>query len=414
MGRCGSNASTAGIFTPEKHRQTKWKLDDRLAQQIADLATFIDAKTVCDFGAGAGMLVDELRKYQLDAFGLDGTAHVSTLYGGRVLEQPLHVPRHKWRRGDAVWDVVVSTHTASLIPREHEQDFLDNVFHSARKAVVLQWTETPGRGNVNPRDRGWVVDQALQRGFEESGIRTALANYNCSPPSRHTLTVFLKHGVIDQRFWVKDGGCWIPNLKEHRKAILPHAPGHARVMVDLIDNHFGLRPIMAAEIGVYLAQTSQVLCECYPGIDLLLIDPYPVDNLHEWQNFLACGRLGYKPENMLRVKRQAAERMRPYSHQVGWVYKPSVEAANLLGGSKSPQFDFVLVDGDHSYNGCLSDIKAWWPLIKHGGILAGDDLKRGRHPLHHWGVNQAVDEFCAENDLTLNEGDEKTWWIFKQ
>jgi hypothetical protein len=35
--------------------------------------------------------------------------------------------------------------------------------------------------------------------------------------------------------------------------------------------------------------------------------------------------------------------------------------------------DFVFIDGDHSYNAVVQDIKAWLPKIKSGGILAGHD-----------------------------------------
>lgn len=36
--------------------------------------------------------------------------------------------------------------------------------------------------------------------------------------------------------------------------------------------------------------------------------------------------------------------------------------------------DFVLVDGDHSLEGATKDIEAFWPKVKDGGIMAGDDL----------------------------------------
>lgn len=36
--------------------------------------------------------------------------------------------------------------------------------------------------------------------------------------------------------------------------------------------------------------------------------------------------------------------------------------------------DFVFVDADHSYEGCRTDIEAWLPKIKNGGVLAGHDF----------------------------------------
>lgn len=37
--------------------------------------------------------------------------------------------------------------------------------------------------------------------------------------------------------------------------------------------------------------------------------------------------------------------------------------------------DIVFLDGDHTLEGILTDIKAWWPLLKPGGIMAGHDVR---------------------------------------
>ena len=36
-------------------------------------------------------------------------------------------------------------------------------------------------------------------------------------------------------------------------------------------------------------------------------------------------------------------------------------------------FNFVFIDGDHSYKAVLQDIKAWYPKIKECGIIGGHD-----------------------------------------
>jgi hypothetical protein len=56
--------------------------------------------------------------------------------------------------------------------------------------------------------------------------------------------------------------------------------------------------------------------------------------------------------------------------------------------------DFVMIDADHSYEAVIKDIRAWWPKIKPGGLLVGDDL-RGSFP----GVRQAITEFASEHCL---------------
>lgn len=47
--------------------------------------------------------------------------------------------------------------------------------------------------------------------------------------------------------------------------------------------------------------------------------------------------------------------------------------------------DLCVIDGDHSYAGCLTDIECWWPKVRGGGWIGGDD----HHPVHHPGVIEA-------------------------
>jgi predicted O-methyltransferase YrrM len=51
-----------------------------------------------------------------------------------------------------------------------------------------------------------------------------------------------------------------------------------------------------------------------------------------------------------------------------------------MDSSKAAEFfepesvDVVFVDGDHSYEACKRDILTWWPKLRHGGFMAGDDF----------------------------------------
>ena len=56
----------------------------------------------------------------------------------------------------------------------------------------------------------------------------------------------------------------------------------------------------------------------------------------------------------------------------------------------SKTFDLIYIDGDHSYEACLHDLKASARLLRDGGILCGDDFKP-EEP----GVIQAVREYLG-------------------
>lgn len=60
----------------------------------------------------------------------------------------------------------------------------------------------------------------------------------------------------------------------------------------------------------------------------------------------------------------------------------SVEASR---GFKDASVDFIMLDGDHNYEGIRADIDAWLPKMKKGAIISGDD--------YLWpGVKKAADE----------------------
>jgi len=80
----------------------------------------------------------------------------------------------------------------------------------------------------------------------------------------------------------------------------------------------------------------------------------------------------------------------------------SKEAANLF---KDRSIDFVWIDGDHRYSGCIGDIRAWWPKLKDGGWMGGDDLIHG-------GVRPAVEEFFGAECLP-NSKDVGDWVRFQ-
>ena len=58
--------------------------------------------------------------------------------------------------------------------------------------------------------------------------------------------------------------------------------------------------------------------------------------------------------------------------------------------------DWVYVDGDHSYEGCLKDLRNCLKILKPTGIIFGDDYTNKP------GVYQAVNQFIAETNLSFN------------
>lgn len=63
-------------------------------------------------------------------------------------------------------------------------------------------------------------------------------------------------------------------------------------------------------------------------------------------------------------------------------------------------FDWIYVDGDHSYQGIKKDIESSYPKLKIGGLLIFNDFGRiVRTTLGTFGVHQAVCELAVEKEL---------------
>jgi len=84
-----------------------------------------------------------------------------------------------------------------------------------------------------------------------------------------------------------------------------------------------------------------------------------------------------------------------------------VRATSIEGSKVFPDgyFDLVFIDADHWYYNAIADIKAWYPLVRSGGIMSGhdylDDEPRG------YGVQTAVNEFFAGKEVEIVGGESK-------
>lgn len=94
----------------------------------------------------------------------------------------------------------------------------------------------------------------------------------------------------------------------------------------------------------------------------------------------------------------------PVSDRIDVLRLPSVEAAARF---EDFSLDFVMIDAAHDFQNVLADINAWWPKIKTGGTMAGDDYL-------FKGVNQAVNEsFFNKVESVPGSGKGCAWRVRK-
>jgi predicted O-methyltransferase YrrM len=117
---------------------------------------------------------------------------------------------------------------------------------------------------------------------------------------------------------------------------------------------------MLAEIGVYHGVTTCRLRKAMdPGGTLIAIDPYPKQ------------RLGFSAQRVV----AHGEVSKIKGGTVKWVRTTGAEAAKELGAGGTQRFDFVFVDGDHSWEGLQADWEGWSKLIAPGGVIGLHDSR---------------------------------------
>lgn len=153
------------------------------------------------------------------------------------------------------------------------------------------------------------------------------------------------------------------------------------------------RPCVGAEIGIFAGRMSADLLSV-PGLTLYMVDnwlampKYDVSQAQQSINYGIASRI-------------AAE-------SGGHILKMNSEDAALLIEDES--LDFVFIDADHSYDGVWSDIEAWLPKIRPGGLLSGHDYN---NPEDVCGpeVKRAVDEAAALHSWEVSLGADYTWFV---
>ncbi|CAE7386654.1 unnamed protein product, partial [Symbiodinium pilosum] len=161
----------------------------------------------------------------------------------------------------------------------------------------------------------------------------------------------------------------------------------------------GRREIWAAEVGVFMANTSSKLLGLFENLRLLLVDPYHLhtenhtEKHQQFEEFYVSSRSTFSAA----TKATQAYRLRATF---------ALQSSESLSWLRD-DLDFVFLDGDHRYASVRKDIEVFWPRLRPHGILAGHDFA----PTFP-GVVEAVTEFALAEGLELLLAPE-VWWIFK-
>lgn len=147
-----------------------------------------------------------------------------------------------------------------------------------------------------------------------------------------------------------------------------------------------------AEIGVFEGDTSRALLDALPGIErLVCVDLWREDDLFKAHTPNKKGHI-YNADWALVRKKFTENVLNVYAGRVLAIQMSSMHAADLFVPGT---FDFVFIDANHGYEFVKEDVQNWWPKLKVGGLMCGDDYQD--KPTH--GVIKAVDELLPQRNV---------------
>jgi hypothetical protein len=134
---------------------------------------------------------------------------------------------------------------------------------------------------------------------------------------------------------------------------------------------------MSVEVGTWQGNYSRTFLDRWEaGGQHMVVDP--------WRHFDQYSDSVNAPQSEQDSRyHEALEKLRPHGRRVVVARTTSEEAAKLFRddgghaddahGRESGGVGFVYLDGDHCYVAVMQDLRAWWPKLRHGGVMAGHD-----------------------------------------
>jgi len=149
-------------------------------------------------------------------------------------------------------------------------------------------------------------------------------------------------------------------------------------IVQLIADELDAPPQCGIEIGVHRGITSMMLLRFFPNLHLYMVDP--------WQVYDEVDRNQDGHDDSMR---QAVLRTDCFSGRRQIVRSTSHDAKNIF-----PSYfaDFLFIDGDHSGDAVLRDLKEYTPKVRKGGLVICHDIKQPQ-------VFDAVKAFCEPHGI---------------
>lgn len=161
-------------------------------------------------------------------------------------------------------------------------------------------------------------------------------------------------------------------------------------LINYVKKHGKTEEMSMIEIGSYAGESTKIFSENFKSV--IAIDPF----INDYDpNDLTCNFMPL--DKVYDVFKDVLKKHSNIKH----IRMTSDDAINELIGKK---FDFIYIDGLHTYEQIKKDINNYLPLLKNDCLIAGHDYHS------NWsGVVTGINEILGEPDATFRD----TSWIKK-
>jgi predicted O-methyltransferase YrrM len=168
-------------------------------------------------------------------------------------------------------------------------------------------------------------------------------------------------------------------------------PDQGQLLETILLNFSPDQKLNIAEIGVYLGRGTAMW-------NVILTNNAIDYNYHAIDHFLGSEEHSKEVDYYGTTLRN----LEPIASKINIIKNDSLDES---GKYEDGYFDIVYIDASHDYESVKSDVLAWLPKVKTGGIICGDDYTPG------WpGVVKAVNEVFENR---VNVVGHQQWWIKK-
>jgi hypothetical protein len=151
---------------------------------------------------------------------------------------------------------------------------------------------------------------------------------------------------------------------------------------------------IGVEIGVHLGDFSKLIVTLARPKKLTLIDPWRYRREPQFAETLYGGAT----VNQKVMDQRYQKVLQDFDKHIeqGMVEVLRATSREAVKHFEDGTLDFVYIDGDHRYTAVAEDIRLYWPKIKAGGVLVGDDYRMNANSE---GVTKAFGELLSAPDI---------------